>query len=95
MRFAHVAAVAKFADVFPRVLRRNVNVSALDGALEQRPVAFQPVHVMDAPNVLFRRMIDGAVVVGEFEAVIGFVFVGADNRASRYVLVDDAFYSRR
>jgi hypothetical protein len=29
MRFPHVAAVAKFADVFPRVLGRNVNVGAI------------------------------------------------------------------
>jgi hypothetical protein len=44
----HVAAIAKFAGVFPRVLGRNVDVRSFDRTLQQRPMAFQPVHMMDA-----------------------------------------------
>ena len=63
---------------------------ALHGALKQRPMAFQPVHMMDAPDVLFRRMIDGAVVVGPAQAMVGAMFVRADDGARNNVLVDDA-----
>ena len=68
MRMPHVAAIAKFAHVFPSVLARNVNVRALYGALKQRPVTFQAVHMMDAAHVFFRRMIDRAVIVGVLQA---------------------------
>jgi hypothetical protein len=62
MRLAQVAAIAELTDVLPRVLGRNVDVGAFDGALKQRPMAFQPIHVMDAPNIPFRgaRRIGGA-----------------------------------
>jgi hypothetical protein len=53
MRLAHIAAIAELADVFPRVLGRNVNVSALDGSLKQRPMALQSVHMTNAANMLF------------------------------------------
>jgi hypothetical protein len=47
-----------------------VNVRSFDRALKQRPMAFQSVYMMDAANVLFGRMIDGAVVVGVAKAVV-------------------------
>jgi hypothetical protein len=48
------------------MLARNVNVRAFDGALKQRPMAFQAVHVMLVANVLFLRVVDRAVVIGVF-----------------------------
>jgi hypothetical protein len=63
MRVPHVATIAEFRDVFPSVLGRNVNVRALDRALEQRPMAFQRVHMMNALHVFFRGVIDRAVRV--------------------------------
>jgi hypothetical protein len=47
VRVAHVAPIAEFSDVFPSVLRRNVNVSTFDCSLEKRPMAFQSVHMVD------------------------------------------------
>lgn len=84
-------SVAELTDVLPRVFGRDVNVRALDRALEQRPMAFQPVHMMDAANVLFRRMFDGAVLIVVAQAVVSLTFVGADNRPCGNVLIDDAF----
>ena len=92
MRFPHVAPIAELADVFPRMLCRYVNVRAFDSALEQRPMAFQPVHMMNAANILFGRMIDGAVLVSVLEALIGAMFVRADDGANWNVLIDNALY---
>ena len=90
MGVPHVSAVAKFGDVFPSVLARNVNMRALYGAFEQRPMTFQAVHVMDAAHVFLGRMIDGAMIVTVAKALIGTPFVRADRAARLYVLVDDA-----
>ena len=56
----------------------NVNVSSLHGALEQRPVAFQRVHMVLAANVFLPRVIDGVMVVGVAKTMVGPMFVRAD-----------------
>ena len=49
----HVAAITKLTDVLPSVLAADVNVRALHGPLEQRPVTFEAVHMMDTAHVFF------------------------------------------
>lgn len=74
----HVAAIAKLAHVFPRMFRRDMDVRPGNGPLHQRPMTFQRVHVMDAANILFLRMVDRLMRVGMLETAIGAMFVSAD-----------------
>jgi hypothetical protein len=54
-------------------------------------MAFQAIHVMNAPHIFFGGMIDRAVIVGVTQAMIGAMLVRADRAARFDVLVDDAF----
>jgi hypothetical protein len=58
---AEVAAIAKFRDVFPHVLRRNVDVSSAHSALKQRPVALRGVCVGIALHI-FAGAVDNRFV---------------------------------
>ena len=49
---ANIPPIAKFGNVFPSVLCRNVNVRAFDCSLKKRPMAFEAVYVMDAAHIL-------------------------------------------
>lgn len=63
MSVAHVTAVGEFRNVLPHVLAADVNVRALHGSLEVRPVAFKAVNVMDASYIFLLRVDYRAVFV--------------------------------
>jgi hypothetical protein len=57
MRCSPIAAIAKFADIFPKVLAADVNVRAADRTLQLRPMPLNAVRVMNAVNPLVNAVV--------------------------------------
>lgn len=58
-----VPAELELGKVLSKMLVGDVDMSATNGALQQRPEAFDALNMMDAFHILFRRMGHGAVSV--------------------------------
>jgi len=62
VRVPHVAAVAELADVFPKVLGRYVRVGASDRALDEAPMPFNRIGVVDAPHPFLGFVVDLSLI---------------------------------
>ena len=61
--FPHVVSVLKLSEVLWQVLARNVDMCTPDGPLEDRPKAFERVHMNVAPSVFLGPVVNCVVPV--------------------------------
>lgn len=86
VRVSHVAAVAELADVFPKMLGRDVSVRAPDRPFQQAPVPLDCIGMVDTAHPLLRFVIDRAVRVRTVsQHSVCRPFIGAYRRAGRDV----------
>ena len=75
--FPVIIAVRKLGNVFPKVLRADVDMGSPDAPLYLAPIAFQRINMVDAVDVLLGPVLHLAVPVAPFSEVeIGGPFVG-------------------
>ena len=75
----HVVPKLKLAEVFGKVLARDMNMGAANAALQKRPEALDGVDVSRATHPFVGAVVDGIVVITELlENTVRPPFVGAD-----------------
>ena len=72
---AEIASIGKLGNVFPHMLRRNVDMCSADGPLEMPPVTFNRVRVVNTRNTLLLAVVDASKVKAVLEIVVRVPFV--------------------
>jgi len=92
VRVAEIPPIRELANVFPRVLRRDMNVRSTDCTLQQAPMTLHSVGVVNAVDPNFLIMIDAPVIEAKVaQTVISAPFVCTNNSALSDIMLDDVF----
>ena len=84
-----VVTELKLLEVFIQVLTRNMNMRSPDRQLQAGPEAFNPVNVATLVNILADAVINRLMAVADpVQPVVRAEFIGMDNRALLYVLIN-------
>lgn len=69
---------SKLVDVALQLPRRQVTVGAIEASLQERPERLNAIRVCHAIHILFRRVLDGFMLVA-FECIVGGGFIREDH----------------
>lgn len=92
----HVMAILKLSQILRKVATADMNMRAIDPALEARPVAFDPVDARavvrgELAAVMLHRLV---VVPKHIEAAVRTKFVGRNGRTGKDMLLNQRFHRR-